>query len=85
MRFPRLTGTVSIRDDAGKVVIGGDPDGLRSLGRLLTWLADTDLDQWPHLLPGGHAHVHLYPRVDMSEESRDVELLRLDPKGKGPL
>lgn len=80
MRFPRLTGNISITDEKGKVIIAGDPEGLRSLGRLLTWLGDADQEEWPYLKPGGHAHVHLYPKDDMSESSLQVELMRLDAK-----
>ena len=80
MQFPRLTGNISITEEEGTVVIAGDPEGLRSLGRLLTWLADTDQEQWPYLPPGGRAHVHIYPKHDISEGSREVELMRLDAK-----
>lgn len=83
MRFPRLTGRISITDEGGKVVIAGDPEGLRSLGRLLTWLGDADQEQWPYLPPGGRAHLHIYPKDDISEGSREVELMRLDAKGTG--
>ncbi|HEY6010804.1 MAG TPA: hypothetical protein VIX18_04980 [Nitrospirota bacterium] len=81
MRFPKLSGTITIADERGKIVIAGDPEGLRSLGALLTWLADQDLDRWPHLKEGLQAHLHVYPRIDISETSREVELMRLDPKG----
>jgi hypothetical protein len=80
MRFPRLTGRISITEEEGKVVIAGDPEGLRSLGRLLTWLGDADQEQWPYLPPGGHAHIHIYPKDDISADSREVELMRLDAK-----
>ena len=83
MRFPRITGVVSIAEEAGKVVIAGDPEGLRSLGRLLAWLGDADQEQWPYLPAGGRAHIHLYPKSDFSEGSREVELVRLDAKGEG--
>ena len=85
MRFPKLTGRISINDDAGKVVIAGDPEGLRSLGRLLIWLGEEDQEQWPYLPPGGHAHLHIYPKDDISEGSREVELMRLDAKGMGDM
>jgi hypothetical protein len=80
MRFPRLTGRISITEEEGKVVIAGDPEGLRSLGGLLTWLGDADQEQWPYLPAGGHAHIHIYPKDDISADSREVELMRLDAK-----
>jgi len=83
MRFPKLTGTISITDEEGKIIIAGDPEGLRSLGRLLNWLGDADQEQWPYLPAGGHAHLHVYPKDDISADSREVELMRLDAKGEG--
>jgi len=83
MRFPKLTGTISITDEEGKIIIAGDPDGLRSLGRLLNWLGDADQEQWHYLPAGGHAHLHVYPKDDISADSREVELMRLDAKGEG--
>lgn len=80
MRFPRLTGRISITEEEGKVVISGDPEGLRSLAGLLIWLGDADQEQWPYLPPGGHAHLHIYPKDDISVDSREVELMRLDAK-----
>jgi hypothetical protein len=80
MRFPKLSGSIKISDEKGKVVIAGDPEGLRSLGSLLAWLADQDLAAWPHLKEGHHAHLHVYPRLDISEDSREVELMRMDSK-----
>ena len=80
MRFPRLTGAISITEDNEKIIIAGDPEGLRSLGRLLNWLGDADQEQWPYLPAGGHAHVHIYPKEDLCEGSREVELMRLDAK-----
>jgi hypothetical protein len=80
MRYPKLQGNIKIADEPGRIVIAGDPEGLRSLGALLTWLADQELDAWPYLQKGLHAHLHIYPRIDISEASREVELMRLDPK-----
>ena len=81
MRFPMIEGRLAITEEEGKVVIAGDPAGLRSFARLLAWLGDADLEEWPYLRPGGHAHIHLYPKDDLSSESHKVELMRLDPKG----
>jgi hypothetical protein len=83
MRFPKPTGRISITIEEGKAVISGDPEGLRSFGRLLVWLGDADQDQWPYLPEGGHAHIHLYPKNDLGEGSSEVELMRLDAKGDG--
>ena len=82
MRFPKVAGSISIRDEEGKIVIAGDSEGLRSLGRLLTWLGDADQETWPHLPAGGRAHLHIYPRHDISSDSSEVELMRLDVKGE---
>lgn len=83
MRFPRLSGSISITGEEEKIVIAGDPEGLRSLSALLAWMAGQDLDAWPHLKAGERAHLHVYPRIDISENSREVELVRLDPKAGG--
>ena len=83
MRFPMLSGNVTISREGDAVVISGDPDGLRTFGRLLTWLADADQNEWPYLPEGGRAHVHLYPKTDLSPSSEPVELTRLDAKGTG--
>lgn len=84
MRYPKLNGNIQITEIKKKIVISGDPEGLRSLGVLLTWLADQDLDTWPYLKEGKRAHLHVYPRHDISEDSREVELMRMDPKGVAP-
>ncbi|HTG00238.1 MAG TPA: hypothetical protein VK654_06590 [Nitrospirota bacterium] len=80
MRFPRLHGNIKITDEACKIVIAGDPEGLRSLGELFSWLADQDLETWPYLQKGQSAHLHVYPRIDISEDSREIELVRIDTK-----
>lgn len=80
MRFPKLSGNITITDEEGRIVIAGDPEGLRSLGALLSWLADQDLDTWPHLKKGQQAHLHIYPRIDISDASREVELMRIDTR-----
>jgi hypothetical protein len=80
MRFPKLSGNIQITDKAEKIVISGDPEGLRSLSALLTWFADQELDTWPYLKEGQHAHLHVYPHYDISETSREVELMRMDLK-----
>lgn len=81
MRYPKLSGNIQIIEQEEKIVISGDPEGLRSLSALLAWLADQDLDAWPYLKEGQQAHLHVYPRHDISEDSREVELMRMDKKG----
>ncbi len=85
MRFPRISGNVQITEEKGTIVIAGDPEGLRTLGTLLTWLADAGLDEWPYLREGGRAHIHLYPKTDFCPDSRPAELMRLDAKGTGEM
>jgi hypothetical protein len=79
-RYPKLSGSIKITDEEGKIVIAGDPEGLRSHGALLTWFGDQDLAAWPYLTEGQHAHLHIYPRIDISEASREMELMRSDTK-----
>ncbi|MDA8100431.1 MAG: hypothetical protein M0042_12495 [Nitrospiraceae bacterium] len=85
MGHPKLAGAIMIAEEKGKIVIGGDPEGLRSLAMLLTWLADADLEAWPYLPSGGRAHLHIYPVHDISANSTPAEILRLDAKGTGEL
>ena len=85
MQFPKLTGNIMITDEEGKVVIAGDPQGLRSLATLIAWLANADQEKWPYLAAGQRAHVHAYPGIDISAGSREVELMRLDAKGTSDL
>lgn len=83
MQFPKLTGKIEIREEQGKIEIGGDPEGLRSLAQLMAWLADADQETWPYLPAGQGAHLHIYPGIDISEGSQEVEIKRLDVKGAG--
>ncbi|MFO0898915.1 MAG: hypothetical protein U0836_15935 [Pirellulales bacterium] len=85
----RIQGNLEISKGRGCVLIGGDPKGLRSLARLLLWLADVDQESHPTMPYGEREHVHLYPQrtgaphESMTRFSVVTELCRLDAKGTG--
>jgi len=66
-----------------EVLIHGDPEGLRSLAKLLIKLADLDQNSVVGLPVGAREHVHLRPRFDLSDSSERVIIGRLDAKGTG--
>jgi len=87
---PQIKGTLEISTTDVGVFIGGDPDGLRSLAELTTWLADVDQDSLPRMPDGERFHVHLYPRGAegfgaLTRSSEETEVCRLDAKGTGNL
>ena len=65
------------------ILIHGDPEGLRSLARLLLKLADTDQNDIIELPIGAREHVHLRRKYDLSDSSENVIVGRLDAKGTG--
>lgn len=65
------------------ILIHGDPDGLRSLAKLLMKIADTNQDERSDLPIGSREHVHLRPHLDLSKSSNEVIVGRLDAKGTG--
>jgi hypothetical protein len=74
--------------DGGKtkwkeVLIHGDPDGLRSLAKLLLKLADLNQDNVDGLPIGAREHIHLRPKFDLANSSEVVIVGRLDAKGSG--
>lgn len=87
---PAMTGTIEVAHDEDGVFIGGDPTGLRSLARLLLWLADVDQGIEP-MPDGERVHVHLHPGsrgdgfASLTEWSAETEVCRLDAKGSGRL
>lgn len=66
-----------------EILIHGDPDGLRSLARLLIKIADTNQDERSDIPKGAREHIHLRPKLDLSESSNQVTIGRLDAKGTG--
>jgi hypothetical protein len=65
------------------VLIHGDPEGLRSLAKLLIKLADLNQDTLTKLPIGDGEHYHLRPNFDISQSSVEVIVGRLDAKGTG--
>jgi len=65
------------------ILIHGDPEGLRSLSKLLVELADTNQDEIAGLPAGARTHIHLRPTYDLSNSSENVIIGRLDAKGTG--
>lgn len=68
-----------------KIMIHGNPAGLRSLAKLLTNIADLNQGEVPeeHLPIGAREHYHLRPKIELSESSNEVIVGRLDAKGTG--
>jgi hypothetical protein len=65
------------------ILIHGDPEGLKSLARLLTRIADLNQDDNADLPNGAREHVHLRPNIDISKSSVQVIVGRIDAKGTG--
>jgi len=65
------------------VIIHGDPEGLKSLARLLTRIADLNQEEIADLPIGAREHVHLRPKLELSKSSVEVIIGRLDAKGTG--
>ena len=66
-----------------EILIHGDPEGLKSFARLLIKLADTNQDNIKGLPFGGREHINLRPKFDLSDNSEEVIVGRLDAKGTG--
>jgi hypothetical protein len=65
------------------VLIHGDPEGLRSLAKLLLKIADLNQDKIVELPTGAREHLHLRADWDISKSSVQVIVGRLDAKGTG--
>jgi hypothetical protein len=68
-----------------EVLIHGNPEGLKSLAKLLMEIAELNQNnaEDKHLPIGARAHVHLRPGIELSKSSCDVIVGRLDAKGTG--
>jgi hypothetical protein len=88
---PSLLGNVEISKDRSQIFIGGDRKGLRSLARLLNWLATFDQEKVPGMPDGERYHTHLYPKNQtgsygsLTQFSQKTEVCRLDAKGTSEL
>jgi hypothetical protein len=65
------------------ILIHGDPEGLKSLAKLLIKLADTNQNDIVDLPIGAREHAHLRPKFDLSNSSEQLIIGRLDAKGTG--
>jgi hypothetical protein len=84
----RIKGNLEISKSQEGVFIGGDPQGLHSLAKLLIWLANVDQEKHPSMPDGEREHVHLYADPASAQScltrfSVTTELCRLDAKGTG--
>lgn len=66
-----------------EILIHGDPEGLKSLAKILIDLADLNQESIDKLPIGAREHIVLRPRFKLSTSSVDVIVGRLDAKGTG--
>ena len=83
LTFPRIEGNIEIVADDDRIVIAGDPVGLKSLANSLLFLADVNQEEVPNMPIGERYHTHLHPGYQISENSDETEICRLDAKGTG--
>jgi len=60
----------------------GDPEGLKYLASLLTWLAEFDQNKNNDPI-GSREHLHLLKDEELDWHSCEVEICRADAKGTG--
>ncbi len=86
---PAIEGNLEVSRAQDGLRIAGDPEGLRSLARLLMWLADVDQESHPTMPDGERCHVHLHAGEpiesfnSLTRFSEETELCRLDAQGTG--
>jgi hypothetical protein len=84
---PKVEGTLEISTSKDGVWIAGDPIALRSLAKLIVWLADVNQESQRGIPVGERIHVHLYPNDpgfnSLTGFSENTEICRLDAKGTG--
>ncbi|MBI1745228.1 MAG: hypothetical protein HYR55_01410 [Acidobacteria bacterium] len=80
---PRLTGNIEFVQDKDRIIIAGDPEGLRSFAEMLNWLANVDQGSIKNMPDGEREHIHLSPGTHISYNSRETEICRLDSRGTG--
>jgi len=68
-----------------EVLIHGNPEGLKSLAKLLIEIAELNQEEVGnnHLPIGAREHYLLTPNIELSKSSNNVVIGRLDAKGTG--
>lgn len=68
-----------------EVSIHGNPEGLKSLAKLLLDIAELNQEEVEdrYLPNGAREHYHLRPNIELSKSSNNVIIGRLDAKGTG--
>lgn len=68
-----------------EILIHGDPQGLRSLAKLLIDIADLNQEEvdTKYLPIGAREHYRLSPKLELANSSETVVIGRLDAKGTG--
>ena len=68
-----------------EVLIHGNPEGLKSLAKLLLEIAELNQEEVEdkYLPNGAREHYHLTPNIELSKSSNSVIIGRLDAKGTG--
>lgn len=68
-----------------EILIHGNPEGLKSLAKLLIEIAERNQENVDaNYLPiGAREHYHLRPGIELSKSSIEVIIGRLDAKGTG--
>ncbi|OGV61825.1 MAG: hypothetical protein A2283_06330 [Lentisphaerae bacterium RIFOXYA12_FULL_48_11] len=88
-KSPGIKGTLEISQSNNGFLIAGDPKGLRSFAKLLTWIADVNQDSLKNMPDGERCHVHLHANEpvksfnSLTRFSKETEICRLDAKGTG--
>lgn len=72
-------------DGFEKIMIYGDPDGLKSLGEILIKLSQVNQENYKGMPDGERDHFHIYPKSHLSKGSLETIIGRLDAKGTGEL
>jgi len=72
-------------DEPEEILIHGDPEGLRSLAKLLIEIANLNQEEVDDkdLPVGAREHYHLRPKFELTNSSDTVIVGRLDAKGTG--
>jgi len=68
-----------------EILIHGNPEGLKSLAKLLIEIAELNQEKVEdkYLPNGAREHYHLRPGIELSKSSIEVIVGRLDAKGTG--